>query len=122
MALPEGSQRFWKTPVLEACPSALGPMLRMPGDAGGLVVAQHVVDGDAGKVVRSEDVDRAGAGGAAGNASGTEGLLVVGPVLLADEADGLGGAEVRLHEVGVGDGEDLRAGVEVLGETRERWR
>ena len=46
-----------------------------------------------------------------------EGLLVVGPDLLANEAHGLRGAEVGLDEVGVDDGEDLRAGVEMLGES-----
>ena len=86
-------------------------------DPGGLVLAKHVVDRDAGEVVRSEHVDRSGAGSAAGNGAGPEGLFIVAPVLFADEAERLSGAEVRPEHKGIGDGGDLRAGVEMLGET-----
>ena len=67
-------------------------------DPDGLIVAQHVVDGDAGEILRAEHVDGTRADRAAGNGAGAEGLLVVGPVLLAQHAEGLGGAEVGLDE------------------------
>ena len=81
-----------------------------------LILPQHIVDGDAGEVIRSEDVDRSRSGRAAGNRVGPEGLLIVAPVLLAQHAQRLGGAEVRLDDQGVAERQDLRAGVQVLAE------
>ena len=45
---------------------------------------------------------------------GTEGLLIVSPDFFADEAQGLCGAQVRLNEIGIDDGEDLCSRVEVF--------
>ena len=55
---------------------------------------EHVVNGDAGEVIGAEHVDRTGAGRAAGDGAGSEGLLVVSPIFFAENAEGLRGAEV----------------------------
>ena len=86
------------------------------GEAGGLVVAEHIDDGDAGEVVGAEGVDAGGAEAAARDAGGAEGLLVVAVELFTEEAEGLLGAEVGFEEEGVVDREDVGAGVEALGE------
>ena len=85
-----------------------------PGISGG--VSEYVVDGDAGKVFGAKHIDGAGTVCASRKGSGAEGLFVVGVVLFAQEPEGLLSAEVGLHEVGVDDGEDLSAGVEMFGE------
>ena len=85
-------------------------------DAGRLIGAKDVVDRDAGEIVRAEHVDSPSAGRPAGNGAGTEGLVIIRIVLLANDAEGLGGAEVGLDDEGIGKGSDLCAGVEVLGE------
>ena len=63
-------------------------------DAAGLVVSEHVVNGDAGEIIGAEHVDGTGARGASGDGAGSEGLLIVSPVFFAQNANGLRGAEV----------------------------
>jgi hypothetical protein len=86
-------------------------------DAGSVgSVAEDVIDRDARKVARAELVDGDGSLRSARDGAGAEGLLVAGGDALAEITDGLGGTKVGFDEVGVDDGEDLSAGIKVIGE------
>src|ERR1700758_4649004 len=119
---PDGGARWSKTILEHAGVGRLAFGIRTNVQihvayAAGLVLAENVVDGNSGKVAGTEHVDRSSSCCSAGNGIGTECLLVVSPVLLADESEGFGGAEVWLYQVAIGDGGNLRARVEMLGKS-----
>ncbi len=82
-----------------------------------MIVAQHVENGDAWKVLGAENVDGAITCRAARDRVGAEGLLIRSVDLFADDAERFSGAQIRLHDVAVGDRQNLRAGVKVLSKT-----
>ena len=86
-------------------------------------VAVVVDDGDAGEEGRAEGVNGGIGGGCAGETLNVgaellrgEGLLDGAVDLFTDEAEDFDDAEIGFHDLGVGDGGDLAAGVEILGE------
>jgi hypothetical protein len=82
-------------------------------------IAENVDDGDAGEVGGAELIDGDGAKRASGDGLRRGGLLVGAEDLLADVANCLLRAQAGSDEVAVVDGENLSAGVEVLGEAGE---
>ena len=102
--------------MIRALEVGVGTDIQRVADSRYLIAAQHMNDGNPGEVVRPEGVDGGRWVGSAGDVRGPEGLIIGVVELLPQEAQGLLRAEVGSDQIGVVDGEDLRAGVEVLGE------